>query len=162
MMLSSFRKGANNYLVCQFSAGPESRWIGIGYEYYEKGKLVKDSWQGESDLYSDEAAEPPIEGLIAVVEKDDEIQFAAGNGDMAFSIGDVKMKNFDADDAASGNLSDQQNIKPGKKIYIKAYSTSKDETSIADPQSMIENKDMIEKNDKTWLIYVTFSEKAQD
>ena len=41
------------------------------------------------------------------MEKDDEIQFAAGNGDMAFSIGDVKMKNFDADDAASGNLSDQ-------------------------------------------------------
>ena len=153
--------GPNNYLICQFSTDPESRWIGVGYEYYEKGKLVKDSWQGESDLYSDKAAEPPIEGLLAVVEKGDEIQFAAGTGDMEFSIDDVKMKNFDADDAASGNLSDQQNIEPGKKIFIKAYATSKDVTSIADPQSMIESKDMIEKNDKTWLIYVMFSEKAQ-
>ena len=100
-----------------------SRWIGIGYEYYEKGKLVKDSWQGESDLYSDKAAEPPIEGLLAVVEKGDEIQFAAGNGDMAFSIGDVKMKNFDADDAASLHFGIVQPVghRHGERVHGEAH-----------------------------------------
>lgn len=154
--------GNDNYEICQFSAGPENRWLSLGYEYYEKGKLIEDVGQGETDLYADEETKGPAEGLIAVVERGDKMQFSAGTGGTEICLSDVEMKNFDAGDLASGVLTEPQKIEPGRKIYLKAYASNKDATSITAPQSMVEDQNLLSANDKTWLIYVMFSEKAQD
>ena len=65
-------------------------------------------------------------------------------------------KKADSDENGFAGLEGEKAFDSGEKCYIAAYVSGGG--SLADPDTMANDKEMMKDNDKTWLFYVIFEE----
>lgn len=141
------------YGIGSYTAEKEMKSVGFGYEYYKGSKLVKDHESGSVSLSGKN------EGKVGVsADAANYRMFSIENGEGAGLVRG-SLQGWDDKNKGIGFSSlDEESFEPGKKCYIAALVEG---DNLADPEAMLADKELMNKNKKSWLFYVIFSDKEQ-
>ena len=144
-----------NYSVGEFKVGSKLKSVQFGYDYYNGGKLIKDCKCGGIENKGDDETEG-IVGVCLRGGKYRAFNTKEGSGGGAVD-GDLEgWKKADSDENGFAGLEGEKAFDSGEKCYIAAYVSGGG--SLADPDTMANDEELMKDNDKTWLFYVIFEE----
>ena len=154
--------------IVQFSVDETYKHVCVGYDYYEKGKLVKKDHGGEVESNFEYEDGPQVTSgkictmlskdsidinVISKNEKIGESSSIGGGTDLADS--DITFS--DMDSFSSSQLAEAIQIENGKKIPIwAAIADSDDEMQVADLKTLMSDKKMFGSYDKCLVFYARF------
>lgn len=149
--------GGEYYSVADYTAGSKLKTIRFGYDYYKGGKLIKDCECGGVEKIANEKTE----GLAGVCFRDGDYRaFCAekegGGGAVTGTL--EGWKKTDARQLGFAGLEGEKAFAMNEKCYIAAYVSG---DVLAEPDTMIKEKEIMKENDKCWLFYIIFNEKNQ-
>lgn len=144
-----------NYSVGEFKVGSKLKSVKFGYDYYNKDKLIKDcKCGGLENKDGDET-----DGIVGVCLRGGKYRaFNTKEGSGGGAV-DGDLEGWEKGDSAENSfagLENEKSFESGEKCYIAAYVSGG--SSLADPDTMLKEKEIMKKNDKTWLFYVIFEE----
>ncbi|MBR0385166.1 MAG: hypothetical protein IJI05_01300 [Erysipelotrichaceae bacterium] len=153
--------------IVSCTADENIRTIKRGCKYYENGKLIADEDLGTSEFVAEEGSTKSSKGLISVIRSENNYELSVScNGNIS-SVSDIEIPGYkDGEDDHSfavGELINEVSFKEGEPVYLVAYYNTEDgETHAYDPQSLMEDPDLLKSNEKTWIVYAVFSSKPLD
>ena len=133
--------------------------VKLGCQYYEKGRLITDTEHGGSALMAEGKVS---QGLISIVRDEKEFELSASCNGNSFSISDIEIPGYKARDNDYSfvvvELTEEVSFTEGEPVYLVAYYNNEDgETHAYDPQSLLDDPELLKSNEKTWIIYAVFS-----
>ena len=156
-----------NVTIVSFAADKNIKTIKRGCKYYENGKLIADEDLGTSESAAEEGSTTSSKGLISVIRGETNYELSVScNGNIA-SVSDVEIPGYKDGEHdysfAVGELINEVPFKEGEPVYLVAYYNTEDgETHAYDPQSLMDDPNLLKTNEKTWIIYAIFSSKTLD
>ena len=129
----------------------------MGIEYYQDGKLVKDTKEGTIALRENEDNAKETHGIAGFLFQNGKATIGASAGASCSSCSDIDLPGFKAEDEeslASIGMPSAKNIADGEKSYLGALNAGSDTINT----EILDNTDSKEyPKGKTWLFYVIFS-----
>lgn len=140
----------SGYSVVEFETSKEMKNVSLGYDYYKGGKFIKDCKCGRVEQIENSKTE----GLAGVAfEEGKYITFYSEKEGGGGSVtGDLEgWEKGDASGLGFAGLEDEKAFVLGEKCYIAAYVSG---GNLADPDTMLGDKELLKKNKKSWFFYV--------
>ena len=153
--------------ITQFAVDETYKSVIVGFDYYEKGKLVKKNNAESEMLFSYDAGPQETYGKIYTFIDDDDVEInlygKSGKLTEADGLGSkTPLSNDDLtlDDVNSGSncmLDGPVNIEKNKKIFIYAtIGDNDDELEVGDLSALMEDEELLSSYDKCFVFYAKF------
>ena len=156
--------------IVQFAVDESYEHVYVGYDYYEKGKLIEDEGAEMEVNLSDEEKPQASSGKICTMITGDrvDINVMAGGSETedknmsssSSSLAESGHSFSDLDSTATSSLSETVSVGNGEKIPVWAYiGSDKDTLSVPEVNSLMEDKEIFNSYDKCCVFYAKFAQK---
>lgn len=154
--------------IVQFAVDETYKHVWVGYDYYEKGKLIKKDHGGEVESNFEYEDGPQVTSgkICTMLSRDSiDINVISKNEDIGESssigggtnLADSDITFSDMDSFSSSQPSEAIPVENGKKIPIwAAIADSDDEMHVADLETIMSDKKMFGSYDKCLVFYARF------
>ena len=169
-MVSLVAPGAED-AITQFAVDETYKGVSVGYDYYEKGKLVKKNKAKSEFMFTYDSGPKDSYGKICTFVDDDDIVIniygkvygKGGKPAEANGLGSkepLSNEDLTLDDVNTNSncmLEGPVDIEKNKKIYIFAtIGDNDDDLEVADISTLMEDKKLLSSYDKCFVFYAIF------
>lgn len=156
--------------IVQFAVDESYEHVYVGYDYYEKGKLIKDEGAEMEVNLSDEEEPQTSSGKICAMVTGDrvDINVMAGGSDTddknmlgsSASLAESGHSFSDLDSTAMSFLGEAVSVEDSQKIPFWAYiGSDKDTLSVPEVNTLMEDKEIFDSYDKCCVFYAKFTQR---